>query len=179
MMPIETKLSIPTEESSLQNMAISNEDQSQTCLLPSNLNKRTSLKQNHHRDPHLSSALNHKYVAPFQYEWDINNKMIPFGYYLQSGRCVNENNGNNHQILPFSVSLNPSLVSIDSSTSIPNCNEINSTKNIDYQNHISSYPVNNEQHIWGPSYSLPTTSPMSTSVASSAKTKRSKSIYHS
>jgi hypothetical protein len=179
MMPMETTCSIPTEESSLENIVIPNEDQTQMCLLPSNFDRHTPSKQYRRRYPHISSALNHEYIAPFRSQWGINNKMIPVGYYLQSGQCVNENDANNYPIIPFSFALNPSLVSVESNTSIPNCNQINSTQKIDYENHIQSYPITNQQHRYGQPYPLPTTSSISTSVNSSTKAKRSKRIYRS
>jgi hypothetical protein len=173
MMPMETTCSIPTEESSFENIVIPNEDQTQMCFLPSNFDR---LKHHRHRYPHISSALNREYIAPFRYQWDINNKTIPMGSYLQSGQYVNENDGNSYPMIPFSFALNPSLVSVDSTASIPNCNEMNSTRKNNYENHFQPYPVPNQQHRCGPSYALSTTSSMSTTVVSTTKTKRSKRI---
>lgn len=169
MMPMEATRSIPTEESSLENLTNPNEEQSQMCLLPSNFDRHTSFKQQHRRYPHISAALNHEYITPLRSQWDINNNMLPMGCYLQSGQCVNENDDKNYPIIPFSFALNPSLVSVN--------NEINSTQTIDCENHLQSYPISNQQYRYGQPYPLPAPSSISTPVGPSVKTKRSKRIY--
>jgi hypothetical protein len=183
MLPTETKPLISTEISSLQDMVIPNEIQSQMCLLPSNLNKHTLSKQRCRRNAnyHIPSALVREYIAPCQTEYGINNKIMPFGYYLQTGQCINKNNSNLHQILPFSVSLNSSLASLEASASTTNCNGVYSTQRTEYENHMEQCPVTNQPHVWRSSYTLPTASSSSipTSVVPPAKTKRSKTIYHS
>jgi hypothetical protein len=171
MLPVEAKLSIPTELSSLQNTVIQDGNQ----LLPSNLNKHTLLKQHRHRNvnDHIPSALLHEYTPPFQSGWDMNNKMR------------NESNGQIHQFLPFSVSLNPSFTSQESSVFNPNCNGVHSTQKADYKNYIQSCHSTNHHMLTPPppTYSSPTalssSSITTTSIVPLVKTNQSKgSIIH-
>jgi hypothetical protein len=206
MLPIETKLSIPTEISSLQNTTLPDENQSQTSLLSSTLNKHR--RRNGHR--RIPSALIRAYIAPYEPRCSINNRMMPYGYYLQPGQYVVNNNGNIHPVLPFSVSLNPTFTSLGSGVSIPTHNSVPmsqtaakmqllefnssmqdisdertlpafSSQDIEYENLIQSCDVTNQHHMLMQPYSLPAASSslISTPVVPPPKTKRSKSIYHS
>ena len=162
MMPMETTLSIPTEESSLENLTNPNEDQTRMCLLPPNFDRHASLKQHHRRYPHISAALNQESITPLRSQWDINNNMLPMGCYYDD---------KNYPIIPFSFALNPSLVSVEK--------DINSPQTIDRENRLQSYPIHNQQYRYGQPYPLPVPSLVPTPVDLSAKAKRSKRIYPS
>jgi len=208
MLPIETNLSNPTKTSSLQNTALPDENQPQICLLPSSLNKHTSSRHRRQRNAnqHIPSALTNEYITPFQSEWNIHNKMIPFGYYLQFGQYKNKNNVNLHQVPPYSVPLNSSFTSVESSLSVPTFNEGSmtpatakrqlsefnpslgersrptySTQNTEYENLIQPCFITNQQHMTTPSFSLstPSLSSTKTSALPPARIKRSKRIYYS
>jgi len=196
---------LPIETPSLQNIALPNGNQPSMCLLPSNLNKHISSKQYHRRNAnhHIPSRLIHEYIAPFRSECDINNQMVPFGYYLHLGQYENENNGNLHRVPPVSGSLNLPYTSLESDVSTTTFNgssmtptaakiqlsEFNqslnrqprptySTQKTEYENLIQPCSATNHQHTLTPSFSLstPSLSSVPTSVVPPARIKQSKTI---
>lgn len=161
MLPNETKHNTSSGIPS----SLINERHSSMCLLPSNLNKQ------YHSTPSTSM---HQYRTPFPSEWNINNKMIPYEYYLQLGQYENMNNDHYRPDPTY-----PPFTSIESSLSSSTFNGYSMTSAIGKRQLSDINPLYNKR--FRSTYSVEETKsdanqsyiPMSSSI-----TKRSKKIYY-